>query len=142
MRFIIIFSLLLLLIIRFYIQLTVRSGLSKKQKNQYKTLSWINRWFLWSAHLYVKDKFSKYEKKTIRYTLHTKIYRIVNLYLHLLFIIEIIAYFLCKYSVLPEVVVEIPMVIYFFSFLGAFLLMFIVQTISEPRAYKRQCGKR
>lgn len=82
---------LALLIIRGYMGLTIRLILSKKERKSYQShLPWLDRWLFWSAHQIVKDKYNKYEKRTIRYTTILKIYKVATCVLHIELIVVII----------------------------------------------------
>ena len=74
----------MLIILRAYMGLTVRIVLSKKERRKYQAdYSWLNRWFFCSVHKIIKDKYSKYEKRTIRYTSIMKVYKAITIVLHI-----------------------------------------------------------
>jgi len=86
-----IFSAVALLIIRGYMGLELYQCLPKKSRKAYKKeVSFIDRWFFWSAPQKVQDKYSKYEKRTIQYPDIMAFYRFLNAMLHLMFAAELI----------------------------------------------------
>lgn len=79
----IVFFSIILIVLRGYMGLTVRLALSKKERKKYKeSSSLVNRWFFCSTHRVIKDKYDKYEKRTIRYTLIMVIYKYMTIALH------------------------------------------------------------
>ena len=139
-RFIIILVFFIaLLVLRSYMWLTIHLTLSKKTRKMYiSSLPFIDRWFFWSAPLYIKDKFDKYEKRIIRYTLIVKIYRVLNLYIHVLFVILLLVGILCKLHILPNKTFDYFSFIYIFSIFILLLLVGIIEFSSNKRFHKNR----
>ena len=79
----IVMSLISLIVVRGYMGLATWLVLSKKERKNYKAShSVLSRWFFWSTYRVVKDKYSKYEKRTIRYKTIMLIYRHITVILH------------------------------------------------------------
>lgn len=75
---------IILLVLRGYMGLTIRLVLNKKERKNYQSsYAPLSRWFFWSTHKVVKDINNKYEKRTIRYKAIMKIYKQMNLILHI-----------------------------------------------------------
>ena len=72
-----------LIILRAYMALTTYLAFSKKERKKYQAdCTLVDRWFFLSAHKIMKNKYSKYEKRTIPYASITKVYRTITITLH------------------------------------------------------------
>ena len=78
-------SLLMLLMCRFLFHVEVSSHQSAKAIRRYKAeVPFWRRWLLLDAPSYVRDKYSKLERKVIKATFITRVMRGMNLSLHAL----------------------------------------------------------
>lgn len=88
----------------------------KKYESLTKTISFWDRWFFISVQALVKDQYSKREKKIIRYTIIARIYQKVNIFIHIIFLMEIAAIIfkiLFRFSIEVEHIFLLYMFVYF-----------------------------
>lgn len=82
-------SLLLLLAARFLFGMTLSHHQSRKAQKRYRAdVPFWKRWFLLSAPDYVRDKYSKLEKKIIKSQATIRALRAMNILLHILLAAE------------------------------------------------------
>lgn len=62
----------------------------KNWKLYVANVSIVDRWFFWTAPKIMKDKYSKSEKKIIRYSSIAKAYQAINLAIHMALAIELV----------------------------------------------------
>ena len=128
-----------LLIVRGYMGLIVRLTLSKKERKKYKEeTSFVNRWFFWSAHRFVKDRYSKPEKKVIKYSSVVCIYRVLNAILHILLISTIVVVICNYYEILSDHIVNYACWCYIIFLLSTLVLLAIVELASNQRYHKQR----
>ena len=133
----ILFILVELLVCRGYIEAMVICGFTKKEQKEYKcSTSALNRWLLWSTYRMVKDKYSKSERKIIKYTSIFKICRVINVILHLDFIVALMLGLTCSYfDGMSNAFIH-----FCYTSIALGLLAFVILAIIEI-AYNRQYHK-
>ena len=131
-----------LLVVRGYMGLIVRTTLSKNERKKYKDeTSFVNRWFLWSTHRFVKDRYSKYEKRTIRHSSIVCVYRMLNAILHILLIITIVVAVCNYYNALPSRIFNYTCWCYIVFLLFSFTLLAIIELVSNRKYHKKRYSR-
>ncbi len=130
----IVFFLCTLIVLRGYMGLLIPSVLSKNKRKHYKKdFPLLNRWFFWSAHLVMEDRYDKYEKKIIHYSSIMKLYRFITIYLHIIFFVFLI------FAILDSVFSKLNFVfqVIGFLYLSSAILCFIIFAIIEQVTNRR-----
>lgn len=130
---------LILLIIRGYMGLTLRLILSKKERKCYQCqFSQLNRWFFGSVHKIIKDKYSKHERKTIRYSAIFGMYKVILSILH----IELIAATICVFLSISfeyfQSILPYCCGLYIISAVLSFVILAMIEVFSHPRYHKNR----
>lgn len=132
-----IFSAAALLIIRGYMGAELYLCLSKKARKAYKKeVSFVNRWFFWSAPQKVKDKYSKYEKQTVQYPDIMIFYRFLNAVLHLMFVAQLLAVAAFTLGWLTEAVLNVVCQIYLLMCALSLVLLAIISFTTNRRYHR------
>ena len=135
----IIISLASLLIIRGYMSLSFQLSMSKKERKNYKKSAGIlNRWFFWSAPCFVKDQYSKFEKRTIRYTIIVPIYRAINIAHHVLCLATLLTILVNRLTFLPLKYTEAVYFTYILFCLVVFCILAIIELVMNQRYHRNR----
>lgn len=111
--------------------------MSKKARKAYKKeVSFIERWFFWSAPQKVKDKDSKYEKQIIRYPDIIAFYRFLNAVLHLMFAVELMVVAAVTLGWLKELIWNAVCQIYLLMCVLILVLLAITNFITNKRYHR------
>ena len=137
------FFLIVLIILREFMYLSLKVGQSKNTWKLYKKKCiFINRWFFWSTYKNVKDKFSKNENRIIRYTSIARIYRVFNIFIHILLILQIMISIIFYFGNINNNVLEISYIIYGFSALFIFVFLSIIEFYINKNYHIKRYRKR
>ena len=128
------FMLVELLGIRGYIAVAYYLIIRKKEKKRYKTeTSKFDRWFMISAHKYVLNRYSKYEKRFIRYVTVVKCYRGIIIIAHLLLAIMFLLCVLYHFEVIGHLVINSFFILYSLVILISFVLLALINFYCQKR---------
>ena len=131
--------LLVLLIIRGHMGITLHLALSKKERKTYRfQLSLLDRWFFWSAPQIIKDKYSKRERKTIRYSAIFGTYRVILIVLNTELIAVIVLGFLSNASEYFKSIFSCCCGLFIISAMLSFVVMAAIEVSSNPRYHKKR----
>ncbi|MBQ3147556.1 MAG: hypothetical protein IJB91_07515 [Oscillospiraceae bacterium] len=136
------FSLVILLVVRGLMSIFVQLSMSKKERKQYRTSAGIiDRWFLWSIPHYVKDRYSRYEKRVIHYTMIVPICRMISITLTVLFLTELVAILLNQLGFLALKYAEIVCIVYFVVGFVSFCIVAAIEFFTNRRYHRSRYKK-
>jgi len=123
-----IFSTLCFIGVRAFLELTLWSLFPKKGYKKYKkNTTLINRYFLVSAKSMIKDRYSKSEKRIIRYSVIVNVLFYINIIINLAFLMVISGFILFLFNMLNSKIIYLV----FLFFLVFILLIFLIYAIIE-----------
>ena len=126
-------------VLRMHMGIGLWLAMSKKERKAYKsTYSALNRYFFWSAYKAVKDKYSKYERRIIRYKKIAKIYRAMNIILHLELFLMITSQLLALTFESFKTISPNVGGVYVFSGLVFFVVLFFIEMYENWRHHKKR----
>ena len=134
--FFLIFMVFSFLSLREIMALSIRDSMSRGERKKYKkNCSPLKRWFFLSTHTFLRDKYSKIEGRSIRYSSIAKAYCIINIVMHIVFIATMVAMIVHRLD--ADIQVLSMIAIMYISLWGcAVLALFITETITR-RKYHR-----
>ena len=136
---IVLFFLVSLLVIRIYMGLAVKLVFSKKELKNYQTnLSLVNRWFFWSTHQFIKDKYSKSEKKVIQHSQNVKAYKAIIVVLHVEFGLVLILSIVGALLNNLEKIFNYSCWVYIISLFLSFVVVSLIEIISNTRYHRNR----
>ena len=131
-------SALLFIVCKAFMSLIIRGSFSKGQYKKYKRESGFwERYFIVSTQRYIKDRYSKSEKRVIKYTIMVKVLFYINILLHLAFVIHFFGVLIFGFIDINDVIVGYISLIYFLIILLVFWVYAIMNQY-EQREYHRK----
>lgn len=138
-----VFSIGTLLILRGYMSVGIRVCQTKKDRKLYiANTSIVDRWFFWTAPKIIKDKYSKFEKKMIRYSSIAKVYRAANLAIHITLAIELVLILCYALGFAEEYLLDWSCIAYFATAFLLFVLLAVIEFKTNSRYHRSRYGRR
>lgn len=138
-----VFSIGTLLILRGYMSIGIRVCQTKKNWKLYiANVSMLDRWFFWTAPKIIKDKYSKFEKKMIRYSSIAKVYRAINLAIHIALTIEFVFIFCYALGFAEEYLLDRICIAYFVTAFLLFVLLAVIAFKTNSRYHRSRYRSR
>ncbi len=135
------FSIGILLILRGYMSVGSRACQTKKNWKLYvANVSIVDRWFFWTAPKIMKDKYSKSEKKIIRYSSIAKAYQAINLAIHMALAIELVFAFCYALDFVGEYFFNRVCIAYFATAFLLFVILAIIELKTNGRYHRSRYG--
>ena len=120
-----------------FLRLSVRVLLSKKRYKNYKqNVSFLNRWFLWSAPQMVKDKFSKSERRVIHYTAVVKFYRFLDIFIHIAYVAVLVVLGAEWLGICPDILLNSVLFCYFVIVWMMFFALWILEFVINGKEHR------
>ncbi len=137
------FSVGLLLVLRGYMSLGMREFQTKKEWKRYKEeVPAIDRWFFWTAPRTIGDKYSKAEKKMIRYSAAARVYRAVNFVLHIALLVELTVICCNALGFAGEAFLNGTCMLYFCMVFLAFVCLAVMEYAMNSRYHRSRYSRR
>ena len=136
-----IFSIGTMLVLRGYMSMGIRLCQTKKERKFYAVnVSIVDRWFFWTAPKIVKDKYSKFEKKMIHYSSMAKVYRAINLVIHIALAVELVFIMCYSFGFGQEHFIDRICIAYFAISFLSFVLLAVVEFKMNSRYHRSRYG--
>lgn len=137
------FSVGLLLVLRGYMSLGIREFQTKKKWKRYKEeVPAIDRWFFWTAPRAIGDRYSKAEKKVIRYSAAARVYRAVNFVLHIVLLVELTVIFCNALGFAGEAFLNGTCMLYFCMVFLTFVCLAVMEYAMNSRYHRSRYRRR
>ena len=137
----VIFSIGILLILRGYMSAGIRACQTKKNWKLYvANVSIVDRWFFWTAPKIMKDKYSKSEKKIIRYSSIAKAYQAINLAIHMALAIELVFAFCYALRLVEEYLFNRVCIAYFVVAFLLFAILAMIELMTNSKYHRSRYG--
>ena len=137
----VIFSIGILLILRGYMSAGIRACQTKKDWKLYvANVPVIDRWFFWTAPKIMKDKYSKSEKKIIRYSAIAKAYQVINLAIHIALTIELVFISCYALGLVEEYLFNRVCIAYFVVAFLFFAILAIIELKTNSKYHRSRYG--
>lgn len=137
----VIFSIGILLILRGYMSAGIRACQTKKNWKLYvANVSIVDRWFFWTAPKIMKDKYSKSEKKIIRYSSIAKAYQAINLAIHMALAIELVFISCYALGLVEEYLFNRVCIAYFVVAFLLFAILAIIELKTNSKYHRSRYG--
>ena len=136
-----IFSIGTMLVLRGYMSTGIRVCQTKNERKGYAAnASIVDRWFFWTAPKIVKDRYSKFEKKMIHYSSMVKVYRAINLVIHIALAVELIFIMCYALGFGQEHFIDRICIAYFAISFLSFVLLAVVEFKMNSRYHRSRYG--
>ena len=139
-----VFSLLLVCIYRMIVLAYVFSSYKKKDFDKVKKqATFKDNWFMISLVKGVKDRYSKFEKRTIRYSRHVQVFYRSNIIHHIILFFEMICWLVADIFNSIEwnhLAIKISIGLYCFIGIGFFVFAFFTG-LENNRYHKKRISK-
>lgn len=130
------FAAISVLLLRGIMALLIRDAMSQSERKRYRgNCSAMKRWFFLSTHAFLRDKYSKSEERLIRYSFIAKEYCVINIAIHLSFVVTAITMILHR-SDDSDYALSMISIAYLLLWGCAVLSLVITETITR-RKYHR-----
>ena len=137
----VIFSIGILLILRGYMSAGIRACQTKKNWKLYvANVSIVDRWFFWTAPKIMKDKYSKSEKKIIRYSSIAKAYQAINLAIHMALAIELVFISCYALRLVEEYLFNRVCIAYFVVAFLLFAILAMIELMTNSKYHRSRYG--
>lgn len=137
-----VFAAISLLILRMFMEIALKTYVSRKKYKYYKeSTKFFDRWFFVSARYIVRDKYSKFERRIIRYTLSMKIIFVLNIILNGSFALEIIVLSATALGLIDGQIADVSTTAFFIMILVLVWALGIID-YCENRRYHQMREKR
>ena len=100
----------------------------------------IDRWFFWTAPKIMKDKYSKSEKKIIRYSAIAKAYQVINLAIHIALTIELVFISCYALGLVEEYLFNRVCIAYFVVAFLLFAILAIIELKTNSKYHRSRYG--
>lgn len=135
--------LLMLLAVRFIFEMTLANYQSRKARKRYKaSVPFLRRWFFLDAPDYVRDKYSKLERKVIKARALSRTLRSMNLALHLMLLPALAVILLFAWGVLPGSWGDAAFWGYVILCGGCLLLLALIEWAYHPNYERMRHGRK
>ena len=137
----VIFSIGILLILRGYMSAGIRACQTKKNWKLYvANVSIVDRWLIWTAPKIMKDKYSKSEKKIIRYSSIAKAYQAINLAIHIALTIELVFISCYALRLVEEYLFNRVCIAYFVVAFLLFAILAMIELMTNSKYHRSRYG--
>ena len=132
-------SALLFIVCKAFMSLIIWDSFSKGQYKKYKRESgFLERYFIVSTQRYVKDRYSKSEKRVINYTSIVKVLFYLNILLHLVFVIHFFGVLIFGFIDINDAIVGSISLIYFLMILLCFIIFALIEQYEKRNYHKKR----
>ena len=132
-------SALLFIVCKAFMSLIIWNSFSKGQYKKYKRESGFwERYFIVSTQRYVKDRYSKSEKRVINYTSIVKVLFYLNILLHLVFVIHFFGVLIFGFIDINDAIVGSISLIYFLMILLCFIIFALIEQYEKRNYHKKR----
>ena len=122
-----------------FMSLIIWDSFSKGQYKKYKRESGFwERYFIVSTQRYVKDRYSKSEKRVINYTSIVKVLFYLNILLHLVFVIHFFGVLIFGFIDINDAIVGSISLIYFLMILLCFIIFALIEQYEKRNYHKKR----
>lgn len=137
-----IFFTIVALVLRCWIAASIYTFFSKRERAEYRAkTNLLQRWFLFCTARFVKDKYSKTEKRVICYSDIVRFYCAVHTIVQIALIVEYSICLLCTFGRLEDNVLNVMSIAYAVLCLLAFTSFAVIESCTN-RNYHRSRMKR
>ena len=137
-----IFFTIVALVLRCWIASSIYTFFSKRERAEYRAkTNLLQRWFLFCTARFVKDKYSKTEKRVICYSDIVRFYCAVHTSVQIALIVEYSICLLCTFGRLEDNVLNVMSIAYAVLCLLAFTSFAVIESCTN-RNYHRSRMKR
>lgn len=134
---VVIFSIGVQLVLHNYMSISIRLCLSKNEWRCYiRNTGFLDRWFFWSAPQIIRNKYSKRERKMIRYSSMAKAYRMLNIAIHFLGGIELVIVLSYHFEAIHKAIFEWWSIMYFIICFLLFVILSIIELIVNHQYHR------
>lgn len=132
-------SALFFIVCKAFMSLIIWDSFSKGQYKKYKRESGFwERYFIVSTQRYVKDRYSKSEKRVINYTSIVKVLFYLNILLHLVFVIHFFGVLIFGFIDINDAIVGSISLIYFLMILLCFIIFALIEQYEKRNYHKKR----
>ena len=132
-------SALMFIVCKAFMSLIIWDSFSKGQYKKYKRESGFwERYFIVSTQRYVKDRYSKSEKRVINYTSMVKVLFYLNILLHLVFVIHFFGVLIFGFIDINDAIVGSISLIYFLMILLCFIIFALIEQYEKLNYHKKR----
>ena len=133
------FAALLFIGCKAFMSLIIYTSFSKNQYKKYKReTSFWGRYFIVSTQRYVKDRYSKSERRVIKHTSIVKILFYLNILLHLFFTIYFFSVLIFCFIIKNDAIVGSISLIYFLMILLFFFVFGLIEQYEKRNYHKKR----
>lgn len=119
----------------------IRACQTKKNWKLYvANVSIVDRWFFWTAPKIMKDKYSKSEKKIIRYSSIAKAYQAINLAIHMALAIELVFISCYALRLVEEYLFNRVCIAYFVVAFLLFAILAMIELMTNSKYHRSRYG--